>query len=247
MDNQQAPASLQGFQFKQFRVEHAHCAMKVGTDSILLGSWIDASAAKHILDIGTGSGLLAIMLAQKSGPNTVITGIDIEQQAIFQAQENAKSCPWSKKLCFHHKPLQELPLDQYFDLMVCNPPYFPINISANQQQPKTARIHARQTLELTHLELLTKVSANLSQDGQFYCVLPLQPAAAFIKQAEKLGLNCISRLEVKGIAGGKIIRQLMAFSRNRQPQQVDTLCIYKQQGRYSEQFKELCGAYYLNF
>ena len=93
---------MSGFQFKQFFIEHQHCAMKVGTDAIMLGSWIPTMSADQVLDIGTGSGVLAIMLAQKLDAQSRLLGIDMDEGAIDQARHNAAACPWQERLSFSH-------------------------------------------------------------------------------------------------------------------------------------------------
>ena len=133
-----------GFKFKQFTIEHDKCAMKVGTDSIMLGSWVHTNNAQRILDIGTGSGLLSIMLAQKTQDTCLIDGIDIDAEAILQAEGNAKNCPWSERLTFQHTSIQLFSVETGYDLIVSNPPYFPVNLSANKIHSIPNRLNARQ-------------------------------------------------------------------------------------------------------
>jgi tRNA1Val (adenine37-N6)-methyltransferase len=158
------PLMRRGFQFKQFFIEHDNCAMKVGTDSIMLGSWITANEASRVLDIGCGSGLLGIMLAQKTAEDCQIIGIDIDAAAVQQASINAQHCPWPHKLQFLQGAVQSLQdtavFDAPFDLIVSNPPFFATNPKANAQNqanPDLARLHARQTTQLSHAILLQVV------------------------------------------------------------------------------------------
>ncbi|MGO4891281.1 tRNA1(Val) (adenine(37)-N6)-methyltransferase [Flavobacterium sp. W21_SRS_FM6] len=243
-----------GFQFKHFYIEHSQCAMKVGTDSIMLGSWIVPQASKNILDIGTGSGLLALMLAQKTAEDCNILGIDIDSNAVLQAQINAKNSPWEPRLTFVHLPLQTLrqhsALAQKFDLIMCNPPYFAENHKTNQQnaaKQNMPRIQARQVSALTHTELLQQVDFHLAQSGSFYCVLPSDTSNAFIEKALKQGLFLQHQIQVRSTEGAKIIRQMMKFSRYSTQAQCDNLVIYTQPKQYSQQYIELCKAYYLRF
>ena len=244
----------QGFQFKQFYIEHSQCAMKVGTDSIMLGSWIEPGEAQHILDIGTGSGLLAIMLAQKTAYPTQILGIDIDHDAIYQAQYNANNTAWSDRLTFDCIALQALckhpKQTQLFDLIVSNPPYFAFNSASNQQhqlQTHSKRIQARQTASLDHLVLLNSLNTHLSSNGCFYCVLPADNAPHFIAYAAGLGLHNTAQLQVQSQANGKIVRVLLKFSRYFSSTQINQLTIYHQGTHYSQAYIDLCQAYYLRF
>ena len=204
-----------GFKFKQFTIEHDTCAMKVSTDSIMLGSWVCTKNIQRVLDIGTGSGLLAIMLAQRTQESCSIEGIDIDSVAITQAKENAYNCPWTQRLRFQHARLQNFPITTAYDLIVSNPPYFPINVTANKTQLAHNRLNARQTIELDHSTLLQEVTNHLSDNGHFYCVLPTDVAKVFTADAESLGLYCIRELQVQAKQYSNITRLLLEFSRSK--------------------------------
>jgi tRNA1Val (adenine37-N6)-methyltransferase len=247
-------SSKSGFQFKQFYIEHSQCAMKVGTDSIMLGSWINPEQAQTVLDIGTGSGLLAVMLAQKAANNCKIYGLDIDPIAVKQAQENGQNSPWYSKLNFAHLALQDLQYQlhwpQCFDLILSNPPYFVQNSKTNQQNSlntQSQRVQARQVASLEHLELLKYVNTHLTEKGLFYCILPVQVSTAFIEQAAKQNLFLAHQMQVKSTKDGKMTRQLMKFSRYSTQTQYDELVIYSAPKQYSANYIELCQAYYLQF
>src|ERR1017187_8250144 len=110
------------FAFKQFTIKQDKCAMKVGTDAVLLGAWVNSVNSKNILDIGTGTGVIAIMLAQKSDAN--IDAIDIDEKAVQQALQNVNSCPWKERINVHHTAFQNFSANQQkkYDLIVSNPP-----------------------------------------------------------------------------------------------------------------------------
>ena len=115
-----------GFTFKQFHINHSRCAMKVGTDGTLLGAWASLpDSTRNILDIGTGTGLIAIMAAQRH-PDAQICAIDIDSDCILQAEENVAACPWSERIKLYHSPLQEFSSEEKFDVIISNPPYFPV-------------------------------------------------------------------------------------------------------------------------
>ena len=221
--------------------------MKVGTDSIMLGSWIAPKNAQRILDIGTGSGLLGIMLAQKAQHTCLIDGIDIDKAAISQARDNAKNCPWAQRLSFHHTSLQQFPFGTGYDLIVSNPPYFPINVSANKTHSVQSRSNARQIIELDHSTLLQEVIKHLSATGQFYCVLPADVAKVFMLDAESLGLYCCKELQVQPKQQKHVTRLLLKFSCIKKARTCEKMSIYNHLGSYSNEYIALCKDYYLNF
>jgi tRNA1Val (adenine37-N6)-methyltransferase len=229
--------------------------MKVGTDSIMLGSWVKTDSAQRILDIGTGSGLLAIMLAQKSQHTCCIDGIDIDVAAIAQARINAQNCPWAEQLTFQNSSLQEFPMTSVYDLIVSNPPYFSINVSANKVHSAKNRLNARQTIALDHPTLLQEVTKHLSANGKFCCVLPSDVAMVFIMYAETIGLYCARELKVKPKPQTHVTRRLLEFSRSKKlkisaeyyEEISEEISIYDHLGSYSEEYIGLCKDYYLNF
>ena len=225
--------------------------MKVGTDSILLGSWTPVGdEVKGILDIGTGSGLLALMLAQKSSAQTQITGIDIDAQAIHQANINGGNSRWSDRLHFIHSPLQTFSPAAKFDLIVSNPPYFAARQVQHQDVAEDIgpqRRQARHTIALGHTDLLTHVARLLTTEGSFYCVLPQVESEVFILQAAKANLHCHSQLKIRSKSAGMVIRQLLKFGFAEQSTEDDELVIHAEGRSYSQQYKNLCKDYYLNF
>ena len=223
--------------------------MKVGTDSIMLGSWVIVDKSKNILDIGTGSGVLALMLAQKSVDDCHITGIDIDASACLQANGNAQASPWSTQLNIQKTSLQDFHLGTTFDLIVSNPPYFEVYGRANEQRNEEheQRKKARQISELTHQQLLQQVASLLSENGRFCCILPAAGAAVIVDYAAKLGLYCCRQLWVKAKPDGKIIRLLLEFSRFSDLGEQKNLTIYDQEHQYSRDYKTLCKEFYQKF
>ncbi|GAC16962.1 tRNA1(Val) (adenine(37)-N6)-methyltransferase [Aliiglaciecola lipolytica] len=245
-----ATSRFEGFRFKQFAIEHKNCAMKVGTDGILLGSWIPTGDYSSILDIGTGSGLIAIMLAQRSVAQCDILGIDIDQSAILQAQKNALNCPWSSQLTFVHRALQQLPQIQRYDLIVSNPPYFEGKsgelLSSDANFISDSRRKARHNNTLNFSELFQHVSILLNKDAYFYCILPAE-TIALEALAQEHGLYCDRRTWVKSSPFKPPKRQLLRFGFEPAQPQVTDLCIHDCEGAYSADYIELCRDYYLNF
>ena len=177
------------FQFKQFTVVQDLCAMKVGTDGTLLGAWADAPiGASQILDIGTGTGLIALMMAQRF-PEAQITGIDIDADATKQAQENIAASPFANRIMINRKDVTKITDKTGYDAIVCNPPYFVDSLTCPQDQ----RTLARHTVSLTYESLMHTASQLLKTEGILSLVIPadnqdnVESAAAF----EGLFLNRI--------------------------------------------------------
>ena len=162
------------FRFKQFTIRQDRCPMKVGTDGVLLGTWVSTSAAdRRVLDIGTGTGLIALMLAQRL-PGACIAGVDID--SVEQARENAAASPWGDRLTFHTCAVQAF-YDAPFDLIVSNPPFFVDSLTC----PDAGRTAARHAVHLTFEELCDAVLRLLTPAGRFALILPVQEAGRFLE------------------------------------------------------------------
>lgn len=233
------------FAFKQFNVKQDKCAMKVGTDAVLLGSWIIPNGAKHILDIGTGTGVLALMLAQKS--NGQITAIDIDEIAIEQASENVKNSKFNNQIVVEHISLQQFAKlkDIKFDLIVSNPPYFEQSLKSTNEN----RSNARHADVLPFEELVDGVFNILNTKGKFCLILPVIEAVKFRSIAEKKGFFLSKLLRVKSRVDKTIDkRHIMQFEINPTEFSEETLCIEEnERHHYTEEYKQLTKDYYVNF
>lgn len=235
-----------GFQFKQFYIKHDHCAMKVGTDGVLLGAWAgDAVNYQHILDIGTGSGLVALMLAQRYS-QAHITGIDIDVEAYNQANENFTSSPWSHRLNALHNSLQDYCKQEitHFDLIVSNPPFFQDSLKA----PDTQRNTARHTDTLPHSLLLSSVSHLLQSHGTFCVILPSEQINHFLQTALQYGLFEQKRLDIHPTPQRPSKRTLLALSKTESVSPQREKLIIEENGRhhYSSHYLQLTRAFYLD-
>lgn len=236
--------SNQTFAFKQFRINQDKCAMKVGTDAVLLGSWVNASNSKTILDIGTGTGIIALMLAQKSGAR--IDAIDIDNNAFDQAQENINNCNWKDRITAHHVSLQQFAIDSpiKYDLIVSNPPYFVDSSKAIEE----SRTNARHTDQLAYHDLLDGVLKLLNPNGKFYIILPTKEGESFWELAEenKLYLTKLTRVITRTDKPEK--RLLMRFEFIRRTFSENSITIEKDERHsYTDEYKELTKDYYLAF
>ena len=171
------------FQFKQFVVRHDQCAMKVGTDGVTLGAWVRCEGASSILDVGCGSGLIALMLAQRNSDASIV-GIDIDDGAVAQSEVNFAASRWADRLCVVRADIRSWSTNASFDLIVSNPPYFVNSLQA----PDTQRNTARHALSLTHSDLLKFGHCHLSVQGRLAVILPPDEAQAMLNISHQYGL-----------------------------------------------------------
>ncbi len=199
------------FYFKQFKIYHDRCAMKVGTDAVLLGAWARVDAAKTVLDIGSGSGVISLMLAQRGQDIQQIDAIEIEPVAAAQCEENFNNSPWSDLFHTHCVDVKEFVNSNPYDLIVSNPPFFKSGSAATEQK----RAAARHTGSLPHETLLNAVNNLLQPSGLFCVVLPFHEANDFIGLAEKENIFLIEKLEVRPKKDKPIERCLIAFKKQK--------------------------------
>lgn len=233
------------FAFKEFTIQQDLCAMKVGTDAVLLGAWVNPSESKNILDIGTGTGIIALMLAQKS--NAYIKAIDIDEHAVTQAQQNVRSSKFASKIDVFQISFQEFvsQTDEKFDLMVTNPPYFEQSLKSSDEQ----RSNARHADVLPFETIIDGVVKLLHPRGKFYLILPVPEAERFRISAEKKGLYLSKLLRVKSRADKELDkRHLMQFEFTPSEFSESTLAIeHDERHHYTDEYKSLTKAYYPNF
>lgn len=203
------------FRFKQFTVWHDKCAMKTGTDGVLLGAWCpieSKSNACRILDVGTGSGLIALMLAQRC-PKARIEAIEIDADAVCQAEENFRLSPWKERLSVQQISLQEFAKEreEQYGLVVSNPPYFVDSLKNPDQQ----RQAARHTDTLSYSELVCCAAKLLRDNGMLAVIIPTEAKETILEEAAKAGL-CLARLvHVYSKPGKPMKRILAAFEKKR--------------------------------
>lgn len=232
-----------GFQFKQFFIQHDKCAMKVNTDGILLGVIAHIQNSKHILDLGTGSGLVAIMLAQRASENCEITGVELEPNAYLQAVENAKNSAWTKRIHIQQGDVMQQTFLQKFDLIVSNPPYFKDSLASKTQERGLARAV---TLH-THFDWLKQAQHWLSENGRITMILPSESAEKLILQSSQIGLYCIEKWQILTKVGKIAKRMIVSFSSQELECQYKELVIYNENNQYTDEFKQLTQDFYLNF
>ncbi|OOF57282.1 tRNA1(Val) (adenine(37)-N6)-methyltransferase [Rodentibacter myodis] len=232
---------MSSFTFKQFHINQQHCAMKVGTDGILLGAWADISHCKKILDMGSGTGLLALMLAQRSTPDCHIYAVELDNIAARQAQENIRHSPWGNRITLVQDDVLNFlqTTTKTFDLIVANPPYFEQGVACKDE----GRTLARYTKQ-SHLEWLTGAAEHLSTQGKISFVLPYEAAKTLVKST---ALYCIKQTEIITKIGKPSHRMLITFAKQPQPCEQNQLVIYDEKNQHTAEFIALTQAFYLKF
>lgn len=234
------------FQFKQFVVEQDLCAMKVGTDGIMLGAWADVDHAGKVLDIGTGTGVIALMLAQRV-EGASIHAIDIDEVACGQAGENFQAAPWKEQLLVIKEAIQDYARTTRttYDLIVSNPPFF----SGGTFGMREERAIARQTVRMPHGDLLIAVRSLLAEKGRFCLVLPYLEGLRFQERAEEYHLFCTKVTEVKPVPDAPVNRLLMQFEQENKPVVTDQLVIRENEAEasYTAGYRALLKDFLLKF
>ncbi|WP_368206158.1 tRNA1(Val) (adenine(37)-N6)-methyltransferase [Aeromonas sp. s5] len=229
-----------GFTFKQFHVEHDRCAMKVGTDGILLGAWAPLGKARRILDIGTGSGLIALMLAQRGHADCRIDAVELDKHAAQQARENAAASPWPRRVTIIESAIQGYQADPY-DLIVANPPYF----VAGQSFRDPARAMARHTGALDSHALLAACDRLLAPDGQVALVVPTVMADEILFISADYDLHAVCYTAVITRAGKEANRVLLLLGRGLNRCDRGEIVIHSAEGTYSDRYIQLTRPFYL--
>ena len=233
------------FQFKQFSVKQAQSAMKIGTDSVLLGAWTPIEQPESILDIGAGTGLLALMLAQRSEAMT-IDAVEIDESAYIECTENFEASPWGDRLFCYHASFEEFftEMDETYDLIISNPPFYPTDYKTAEKARNTARFSDALPPE----QLLEGVNRLLAVEGKFSVILPYTESERFITLAATFGLFPQQITHTRGNAQSELKRSMMLFARTPQPSYpTHILTIEKERGVYTEEYKALTKEFYLGF
>lgn len=227
------------FQFKQFTVWHDQCAMKVGTDGVLLGAWAPVESAQRILDIGTGTGLVALMLAQRS--QATLVALEIEELAAAQAAENVARSPWQGRIEVLREDFKQYRSDSKFDRIVSNPPYFARSLKC----PDTQRSSARHHEGLSYEDLLQGVVPLLTENGTFTLVIPADASEEIKRIARRCALYPAQQLSVITKPHAAPKRTLITFGFRQQACQVETLLTEIARHQYSDEYIALTKEYYL--
>lgn len=232
------------FRFKQFSIRHDRCAMKVGTDGVLLGAWGNVEGHR-ILDIGTGTGLIALMAAQRN-PEANVLGIDIDKAAVEQAQENIAESPFSKRVSCILQDVLTFQPDVPFDAILCNPPFF----TEDTLPADAARALARNNQSLPFEDLIPKVASLLADEGMFSIIVPSQLTQEIIGlcliECLQLKRQCIVHTTVRKPSRRTLMtfstKQSRNFNQNAVP---EILCLMNHDGSRSQAYQALTSSFYL--
>lgn len=243
MSNRKRDKSV--FLFKQFEIRHGQSRMKVGTDGVLLGSWVKVNNARRALDIGTGCGLIAIMLAQRS-EQLQVTGVEIDELSANEAQYNARQCPWSGRLIMVHDNIQAFSnkTESSYDLIVSNPPFFNSGNPSNDP----GRSSARHTLDLPHSDLVHIADRFLSDHGRFAFILPVKEGHELIKMGERVSLYPSRITQVLPKHNSHPERLLVEMSRinHNNVATSDIVIQYEKRNDWTPAFRKLVSPFLLN-
>ncbi len=234
------------FRFKEFVVRQRLSAMKVGTDGVILGAWAALdSSTKRILDVGTGTGLIAMMIAQRA-PEATVDAVEIDSEAANEARENFERSIFSDRMQLYNSAFQSFAdeCSERYDLIVSNPPYF----NGTYKSVDAQRTAARHKELLPTDDLIEGVKKLLKSEGRFVAIFPYSDAAVFIAKAAARGLYCTKILEIYTKTGRAAIRMAAEFSLTSAPNNLrKSLVILNEQGVYTSDYRDLTIDFYLRF
>ena len=222
---------MKPFRFQQFSIQQSKDVFRVGTDGVLLGAMCNVKNAKKILEIGTGTGLISLMLAQRN-VSAKILAIDINENAVKLASENFRNSIFNENLKVGLKDFKNFETNENFDLVVCNPPFFEENASAKD-------VLARQQVELNFRNLVEKSTEIITQKGILSIILPSEAATDVKSLAEEFNLYLVREINIFGIEGGNLKRNILEFSLAQKPLEISDFVIEKSPREYSDQYLEL--------
>ncbi len=232
------------FQFKKFTIQQDDCAMKVCTDACLFGAYIahhlQTNTVKNILDIGTGTGLLSLLLAQKT--TAAIDAVEIDDIAFTQAQENIAQSAWHKKITIFNEDILNFKPEKKYDFIISNPPFFESDLKSADDKKNSAK----HDTSLTLVELLHSINTHLTTDGNFAVLLPYHRSNYFEAGAEKMNFYPVKKIIIKQTPAHKHFRAMLIFSSKKIETIREEIIIKNEEGNYSAKFTALLKDYYLH-
>ena len=222
---------MKPFRFQQFSIQQSKDVFRVGTDGVLLGAMCNVKNAKKILEIGTGTGLISLMLAQRN-VSAKISAIDINENAVKLASENFRNSIFNENLKVELKDFKNFETNENFDLVVCNPPFFEENASAKD-------VLARQQVELNFRNLVEKSTEIITKKGILSIILPSEAAMDVKSLAAEFNLYLVREINIYGIEGGNLKRNILEFSLAQKPLEISDFVIEKSPREYSDQYLNL--------
>lgn len=227
------------FRFRQFSIDQSGCGMKISTDGILFGSWIDAKSAGSVLDVGTGTGILSMMLAQRF-ENLAIDAIEIDAVAASRASENFQNCPWADRLKLVEGDFCSLKIEKKLDLVVCNPPFYKTTHNYSSKERKMARND--ETLNAS--DLIARAAALTTKSGRLAVIIPCELEETFAQMNTSFK-HVSRRYEVRPVEGADSKRILLELSKVESEIDRGIITVCNRDQSYTEQFKAMTKAFYL--
>jgi tRNA1Val (adenine37-N6)-methyltransferase len=225
------------FTFKQFKIEQSKDVFRVGTDGVLLGALADVDDASSVLEVGTGTGLISLMLAQRNR-QAYFLGLDINEDAAALTKLNFENAPFYARLKNKHQDFKTFETEERFDLIVSNPPYFE---ESGSEKDKIAR----QTVELNFRQLITKAAQLLSENGIFSVIIPVEAGDVFVSVGKENHLFLNRWINIKGIENSKAKRLILEFSSQEKEIRESDFIIEKSPRQYSDQYLELTKEFHV--
>ncbi|PST83420.1 tRNA methyltransferase [Pedobacter yulinensis] len=230
----------QPFRFKRFSVEQEGCAMKINTDGVLLGAMASAIRPLRILDVGTGTGVIALMLAQRF-PQARVEAVEIDPAAAHRAGHNFSASPFAARMALTGADIRTFRAAEPYDMVVSNPPFF----SGDLKNPDLRKQLARHAEAGFFESLFAAISGLLTPDGVFWIIIPARQAAVLIEIAAEAGLFCCRRVRVRSDDSKPVIREILVFGYSATPVSTGDLSIYAAHQVYSAAYRALLGNFLL--
>jgi tRNA1Val (adenine37-N6)-methyltransferase len=230
------------FKFKQFNVDQTGCAMRINTDGVLLGALAQSENPYRILDIGTGTGVIALMMAQRFDKARV-EAVEIDETASATARKNFQLSVFSNRLKLNHTAIEHFSTGQKFDLIISNPPYFVNDLKSAESKKGIARHTSEQFFDY----LIKKVVELLSDDGLFWFVLPIKQAEQLVENGAKFGLYPAIQISLHSDKTKPEFRRIVGLGRRKATLVKEQFFIYEGEKIYTEAYRELLKPYFLNY
>lgn len=231
------------FKFKQFEVDQRDCAMKINTDGVLLGAVCDYDNPQRILDIGSGTGVISLMLAQRFG-KAYVDAVEIDESAYQRTQANFEGSVFSSRLAAYHSSFESLNTNEYYDLIVSNPPFYTNSL----HNPDAKKSLARHTDLDFFNRLLSFSMERLSALGSLQMILPTDLAAELISMGQNIGLTVNKIIDVRSFEDTESIRQIVDFRKFHEGEiKIENIIIYQSKGIYTEMYKKILSPFFLAY
>ncbi|MCC3216651.1 methyltransferase [Chryseobacterium sp. X308] len=228
---------MKPFTFKQFEIQQSKDVFRVGTDGVLLGALAGVENASHVLEVGTGTGLISLMLAQRN-LQAGFLGLDINEDAAKLTQLNFENSPFHARLKNSHQDFKTFETVDRFDLIVSNPPYFE---ESGSEKDKIAR----QTVELNFRQLISRAAELLSGNGIFSVIIPVEAGGTFVSIGKENNLHLNRKINIRGIENAKAKRLILEFSSHEKETIESDFVIEKSPRQYSDQYLELTKEFHV--